>query len=388
MLLCSTIQILQFKITMKSIKLFVFFGIFLLISLLISTENFAQNAPKYSNEFLNIGVGGRGLAMAGVQTAATNDVTAAYWNPAGLLNIKEKYQFGAMHAEYFAGIAQYDYLGFATKVDSLSSIGISAVRFGVDDIPDTRFLFDVAGNQNDPKYLYNANGAINYNNIRFFSSADYAFSISYARKHGLIKGLSWGTNFKVIYRQAGEFANAWGFGLDLGAKYERNGWQFGAMAKDVLGTFTAWNHNVNAIYATYIQTGNPIPQNSVEVTLPKLNLGVAKRFAVQGNFGLLGAIELASTFDGRRNVLIKSKLISIDPKIGVEADFKQKVFLRAGMGEIQQLRNFDKTTYNTFQINFGVGLKLGNFCIDYALTDTANTAEALYSNFFSVRVGF
>ena len=40
---------------------------------------------KYSNEFLNIGAGARGLAMGSAQVASVNDGTAGYWNPAGLL---------------------------------------------------------------------------------------------------------------------------------------------------------------------------------------------------------------------------------------------------------------------------------------------------------------
>ncbi|MEM9982244.1 MAG: hypothetical protein AAF734_07095, partial [Bacteroidota bacterium] len=172
---------------------------------LLSQSLLAQNTPKYSNEFLNIGVGARALGMASAQTAVANDVTAGYWNPAGLLNIEDKYQGTLMHAEYFAGIAQYDYLAFATPVDSNSHIGVSIIRFGVDDIPDTRFLYDI-------------NGAINYNNITFFSSADYAFLLSYARRSNLIKGLQLGANFKIVHRQAGDFATAWGFGLDAGAQ--------------------------------------------------------------------------------------------------------------------------------------------------------------------------
>ena len=43
------------------------------------------SAPKYANEFLSIGIGARALGMANTQVACSNDVTAAYWNPAGLL---------------------------------------------------------------------------------------------------------------------------------------------------------------------------------------------------------------------------------------------------------------------------------------------------------------
>ena len=44
-------------------------------------------AQKYSNEFLSIGVGARAHGMSGAQTALTDDITAAYWNPAGLSQI-------------------------------------------------------------------------------------------------------------------------------------------------------------------------------------------------------------------------------------------------------------------------------------------------------------
>src|SRR3954466_12635700 len=63
----------------------------------------------YVNEYLNIGVGARGLGMAGAQSATANDVTAAYWNPAGLMQVKPDCQVGLMHAEYFSGNAKYDY---------------------------------------------------------------------------------------------------------------------------------------------------------------------------------------------------------------------------------------------------------------------------------------
>ena len=44
---------------------------------------------KYSNEFLNIGAGARGLAMGSAQVASVEDGTAGYWNPAGLAGVKE-----------------------------------------------------------------------------------------------------------------------------------------------------------------------------------------------------------------------------------------------------------------------------------------------------------
>ena len=74
---------------------------------LSATSVLAQGdlAPKYSNEFLSIGVGANSLGMSNASVAGVNDVTAGYWNPAGLTEVKDILQIGAMHAEYFAGIA-------------------------------------------------------------------------------------------------------------------------------------------------------------------------------------------------------------------------------------------------------------------------------------------
>ncbi|UII24970.1 hypothetical protein LVD15_16850 [Fulvivirga maritima] len=335
-------------------------------------ELFAQSTPKYSNEFLSIGVGARGLAMSNAQTAVVNDVTSGYWNPAGLLDIKDQYEVSLMHAEYFAGIAKYDYAAFATPIDSVSHLGISIIRFAVDDIPDTRFLYD-------------ANGAINYDNIQFFSAADYAFLFSYARKLSIIKGLKTGANFKVIHRIAGEFATAWGFGLDAGAQLERKNWKFGLMLRDITGTFNSWSHNTELVVDVYTQTGNVIPENSTEVTVPRAILGVGRYFPVFQDFGVLATFDLISTFDGERNTVISSDLVSVDPALAMEIDYKKVAYLRLGMGNIQELTDFDGSNYTTMQANFGIGVKIKEISIDYALTDIGDQSESLYSHVFSLK---
>ena len=164
------------------------------------SQVFAQiSAPKYSNEFLSIGVGARAQGMGDTQASLVNDATGGYWNPAALNEISGQHNLVLMHSVYFGGIANYDFAGFATTIDSLSTFGVSVIRLGIDDIPDTRFLYD-------------ANGMVNYDNIRFFSAADYAFLISYSRAVPAIPGFTLGGNVKVIHRNAGGFANAWGLG--------------------------------------------------------------------------------------------------------------------------------------------------------------------------------
>ncbi len=80
----------------------------LLLLIFFCNRSMGQFA-KYSNEFLNIGAGARGMSMGNAQVASVTDGTAGYWNPAALADIRTSPQLNLMHAEYFAGIGKYDY---------------------------------------------------------------------------------------------------------------------------------------------------------------------------------------------------------------------------------------------------------------------------------------
>jgi hypothetical protein len=335
--------------------------------------NLAQvNAPKYANEFLTLGVGARAAALGNTQVAIVNDVTSGYWNPAGLLNQTNDYNGILQHAEYFSGIAKYDYAAFSMPLDTLSALSFSIIRFGIDDIPDTRFLYD-------------ASGAVNYDNVRFFSAADYGFFTSYARQLPVLGGFKVGGSFKIIHRKAGQFATGWGFGLDVGAQYEINKWQIGAMFRDITGTFTAWSHNTDSLSTIYTQTGNDIPSTSLEVALPRLVVGVGRVFTFK-KFGFLPTVDVAITFDGKRNTLIKSSFASLDPVAGLEISYASIAFLRVGIKNFQELKNFDSSTYLVAEPTFGLGFTYSGISVDYALTSVGVQTESLYTHVFSLMV--
>ncbi len=333
------------------------------------TNVFAQ-APKYSNEFLSVGVGARSLAMANSTVSSVNDVTAGYWNPAGLINLEHNLNLGLMHAEYFAGIAKYDYGAVAIKNTDSSAFGFTLIRFGVDDIPNTLDLIDAQGN-------------VHYDRISSFSIADYAFMFSYARKSH-IQGLRYGANVKIIRRIVGKFASAWGFGLDAGAQYDKGKWSFGAMARDITSTFNAWKFNTSTFEDVFNETGNEIPKNGLEITMPKLILGAAYHFIIYKKFEGLAEINSDITFDGKRDVVIKSDPISIDPHVGFEFSYNKLIYLRAGVGNIQKVPDINGKNETTFQPNIGIGIRYKRFGLDYALTDIGDHSIALYSNVFSV----
>lgn len=339
---------------------------------LLCVEGFSQSAPKYSNEFLSIGIGARALGMSNAFVTTADDVTSGYWNPAGLTKITKDFQVSLMHAEYFAGIAKYDYGGFAANIDSASAFGVSIIRFGVDDIPNTTQLIDADGN-------------VDYDRISSFSVADYAFIFSYARK-SKITGLNYGANVKVIYRNVGEFANAWGFGVDAGAQYDYKSWKFGLMLRDVTSTFNAWSFSLSQeTIDVFNATGNEIPDNSLELTLPKAILGIGKEVRISNKFNMLGEIDFDFSTDGRRNVLITGDPVSVDPHMGVEVGYNRMVFLRAGVGNFQKVTDILNNDKITYQPNFGIGIKFKGIALDYAFSDIGDQSDALYSNIFSLR---
>lgn len=339
-----------------------------------TTLAFGQIA-KYSNEFLSVGVGARALAMANANVASVNDVTAGYWNPSGLLLQQSNLQVGLMHAEYFVGIAKYDFIGASKRIDSNSVAGLTFIRFGVDNIPNTTELID-------------ANGNVDYSRLKSFNAVDAAVLLSYARNIEKLKGVKLGANAKIIRRKLGEFGGAWGFGLDVGAMYDYKKWRFAAMGRDITGTFNAWSYSLSDdVKQTFAITGNEIPANSVEVTMPRLILGVTRTWNVwKDRISLGGEVNFINTFDGKRNTVIKTKSWSMEPAFGLEVGYKGFIFLRGGMGNIQKMQSIEGREVTTIQPNIGVGLKYKIFALDYAMTNIGNVSTSLYSHIFTVKI--
>lgn len=108
--------------------------------------------------------------MGSAHSSLTSDVTAGYWNVAGLSMVTEP-QAIYMHSERFDGIVGYDYGAFAIPLQSRNAVfSVSFFRQGVDNIANTLNAWDADRNQpreNPEDY------------ITRFSAADLAlFSLS------------------------------------------------------------------------------------------------------------------------------------------------------------------------------------------------------------------
>ena len=155
------------------------------------------------------------------------------------------------------------------------------------------------------------------------------------------------------------------------------------LAKDVTTTFNAWSFSFTEEEKEVLElTNNEVPINSVEVTKPQLVLGAGRRFEL-GNVGLLPELDLIVTTDGQRNTLLSASPFSIDPAFGIEADFKQFVFFRAGLNQFQRIKDFDNSENLRMRPSLGVGLRIASLKIDYAFTDLGSE-ENTFSHIISL----
>jgi hypothetical protein len=273
----------------------------------------------------------------------------------------------------------YDYASIAVPLpDKKRVFGFSFFRFGVDNIPNTLFL-------------YGSDGSINYNNITSFSTADYAFMFHYAQQL-IVPGLTVGGTAKIIYRSLGPFGNAVGFGIDLGLQYRKGGWRAGVMLKDITTTFDAWAFTLNdAQKQALLADSNQLPKNSIEYTAPSFVLGGAYEVNIKNKFYILPEINIILSTDGKENVLLPGKPISMDAVAGLELSYAKIAYVRVGVSNFQQYSAINGHTAYSVSPSIGAGVHIKLISIDYTLANLSaiqgsSQNNGLYSHVISLRL--
>lgn len=266
---------------------------------------------KYAGEFIAIGVGGRALGMGGAFVALANDVTAGYWNPAGL-SLMNYPEITLMHDERFGSLINYDYGAVAFPMGAKSTIGFSLIRLGVDGIPDTRnALLDYNGNG-----TFDNADRLDYNAISTFNSADWAFYFSYAKR--LSEDFAYGANIKLIRRDLGG-NSATGIGFDLAAHLRlMDKLALGLNLQDITTTLIAWD------------TGTK------ELISPTAKVGGAYFIDLFGG-QIAPAVDFDIRFENRRYASTAHVgPVSADLHAGLEYDFRNLVAVRVGYNDVKQ----------------------------------------------------
>lgn len=304
---------------------------FVLLLLLLGFSSIKSQTVigKYAGEFLAIGVGGRASAMGSAQTAIVNDVTAGYWNPAGLAHINYP-QIALMHEEHFGSLVNYNYGAVAIPYGSDMSFGLSILRVSVDGIPDTR------------NALYDANGdgildihtdRLDYSKITEFSNSDWAVYLTFAKRH--TDNFYWGANVKIIRRDLAEYS-ATGIGFDIGAYYSPfEDLHLGANVQDVTTTLVAWSTGRN------------------ELISPTAKIGAAYELNLLGG-RIMPALDFDIRFENRKFAsAFNVGPVSFDLHAGFEYNYKNIFAVRAGYNDVKQF-------------TLGAGVNLPKLQIDYS----------------------
>ena len=293
---------------------------------------------KYAGEFIAIGVGGRALGLGGAYAALATDVTSGYWNPAGLSYLNYP-QLILMHDEQFGSLVNYDYGAVALPVGRATSLGLSVIRLGVDDIPDTRNAgVDENGNVIiDPTDL----SRIDQSRVIYFNAADWAFYFTYSKKESDF--FSYGANVKFIRRELGD-NSATGIGFDAGIRFTPfENAIIGVNLQDITTTLLAWDTGTN------------------ELISPTMKIGTAYGIdAFDGRF--TPVVDFDVRFEGREYAsTVNLGPVSFDVHSGLEFQYRSVLALRVGYSDIKQ-------------ITFGGGLQLPKLAIDYTFAkfDGAN----------------
>lgn len=287
---------------------------------------------KYAGEFLTLGVGGRALGMGGASVAVASDVTAGYWNPAGLAQMNYP-QISLMHEEHFGNLVNYNYAAVAIPYGKDMSFGLSVIRLSVDGIPDTReALIDrVSGN-----VIYdisNPNSMIDPSKVKEFNNTDWAIYLTFAKRHS--DKFYWGANVKIIRRDIAEFG-ATGIGFDIGGLYmPAKNLFLGANLMDITTTLVAWNTGRN------------------ELISPTAKIGAAYVLEILGG-KVTPALDFDIRFENRRFASnFNLGPVSFDMRAGLEYNFKNLFSIRGGYNDVKQF-------------TIGAGVKLPKLNIDYS----------------------
>ncbi len=303
---------------------------------------------KYAGEFISIGVGGRALGLGSAYVAIANDVTAGYWNPAGLAHITYP-EIILMHDERFGSLMNYDYGAIALPYGSNASIGVSIMRLGIDGIHDTRnALVDYTGGG-----ILDDAARLDYDKITEHSWADWVLYLTYSKQRS--QRLSYGFNIKLIRRDFIEY-HASGIGFDVGLMYNPVGNLFlGINAQDITTTLVAWNTGTNDLIS------------------PTLKVGSGYMFDAFGG-AFIPVIDFDLRFENRSFASNMSfGPVSVDFHAGMEYSVRNLFALRAGYNDIGNL-------------TLGAGIHLPKMDIDYSFAQFDGAGQLGNTHRISLRI--
>lgn len=256
--------------------------------------------------YLKMGIGGRPLGMGGAFAAIADDATAAYWNPAGLAQLKAS-EASTMHAILNMD-RRLDFVNYAHLLKDGSVWAFSWTGFGVD-------MIEERAGPNDPRGY--AAGEL----VKYFNDTENSYAGSYAWR--VKPKIDLGVSVKYMNQMVAD-ASARCFGLDVGILYRVNEkFHLGAAAKDISSDLQ-WD--------TGVDYTDPVPYSA----------RVGMMFRPRPS--LIFALDVQ-----------KYQFVDAELHFGVEGWIKEMFAIRAGVDD--------------GDISLGSSVKIRDWQIDYSFTD-------------------
>lgn len=185
------------------------------VVLTISSLTFLIAWPGHGADYLHITDSGfvglpisvRAMGMGGAFVAVADDYGASYFNPAGLVQIRQR-QLGAMRADlYGLGLLHHYFLSFVEPTTGMGAGGISWSRLSADLEPE--------------KWSYD---------LIFYSYGQFLSSSKLSPKEAFS---SWGVNIKYL-KQTTTWEEGSGYGLDAAFFIRRRKFSWGAKVENLI----------------------------------------------------------------------------------------------------------------------------------------------------------
>ncbi len=313
-----------------------------LMALILISVVYLQSQSKVGTTaapFLGIAVGPRAVGMGGAFTAFSADVSALYWNPAGVSRIGNN-ELMVTHTKWIFGTS-FDWIGVAVGIDRNNFVGVSITRLDYGEEEVTTIDYPEGTGER-------------------WDASDIAIGISYARN--LTDRFSIGGTVKLIQQKLWN-ERATGFAIDVGVLFitEFKGLKLGA---SISNFGTEMRLDGKDLFVQYdldpASTGNN-PAISAKLKTDDWPLPLHFRvgasidvFKTDNNY-LTFAVDALHPNDNTESV-----------NLGLEYSFRNMIFLRAGYKSL-----FQKDSQERFTAGIGLSYKLGGigFRFDYAYQD-------------------
>ena len=306
---------------MKYLKIFI-----VILTFIVSINSPAQTdkTGTTAGQVLKINVGPRAIGMGGAYTASANDMTALFWNPAGITQIPGS-EAGFVHASLYADIS-HDYAGFVTNVPGFGALGAFVTALSMDDMPVTTIEMPEGTGE-----LFSANSLV--------------IGLSFARN--LTDHFSIGFNAKYINEHIYHM-NAAGFAIDAGTLYKIDVLNELRIAASIsnFGSSMKLEGRDNIVVTNSGADGSNLINSTLE--LDEFSLPLVFRFGVASDIvrheSYRISVELDAVHPNDHSEYINS---------GVEYGWNNTFFLRAGYNSL-----FEKDSEKGFTFGIGIDYKM------------------------------